>query len=114
MQNIGAPLGAFVLWDIKTAEGLIVVNGFWLEEMISPDGLVTAAANSWINVPGTYILTIYQPWDAVLGAQSAVAVCAAPATMTPTVTATELLPELTQEVESSATPTETATIEVSE
>lgn len=117
VQNIGAPLAAFVLWDIKTAEGLIVVNGFWLEEMISPDGLVTAAANSWINVPGTYILTIYQSWDALVPAQSAVAVCAAPTiTETPTVTATatELLPELTQEVESSATPTETATIEVSE
>lgn len=110
VQNIGAPLGAFVLWDIRTSDGLIAVNGFWLEEMLS-DGLVTAAAPAWTGVPGTYLLTIYQPWDAVLGAQSAVATCAAPVTATATASATptDILPEQTGEILPSVTPTATAT-----
>lgn len=100
VQNIGAPLGAYVLWDIKTSDGLSAVTGFWLEDMLLPDGLVSAAAPAWINVPGMYILTIYQPWDTMMPAQSAVATCTAPVTETPTatITPTNMLPELTQEI----------------
>lgn len=99
VQNIGAPLVAFVLWDVKTSSGQTVINGFWLEEMFSADGLATVIVPA-ANLSEVYTLTIYQPWDELLPMQSAAAICVASPTATATVT---LLPEVTEEIQPTAT-----------
>jgi hypothetical protein len=93
IQNIGGMPGVFVVWEIVTGDGSIAANGFW-EWDLAPFALVTVAAPAWVNVPGAYMLNIYQPWDLFVPIQSAVAVCAAPPTVTPP--PIESTPEVTE------------------
>lgn len=110
VQNLGAVPGEIVLYDIRLGD-LVAASGYWTIELAT-NAPVIAAAPMWAGVPGIYVLTIYQPWDMYIPAQSAAVSCAGIIpTMTHTATAT-IGPESTAEF--TITPTATATIEVIE
>jgi hypothetical protein len=106
VQNIGGAPGAYVLWEIIDSSAAIVANGYWSVEL-NQYAIVTAAAPAWANVPGVFVLNVYQPWDSFVPVQSAAVVCSASATATPTNTAT-LAPEATNEITPTYTPTNEA------
>lgn len=112
IQNLGAMPGDIVLYDIRLGD-LVAASGYWTIEL-APGAPVIASAPMWASVQGVYVLTIYQPWDIYVPAQSAAVSCAGTVpTMIPTATATATIgPESTAEF--TMTPTATATIEGSE
>jgi hypothetical protein len=71
ITNYGATSN-FVQWDISIEIGVVAYGEF----VNLPYGAFTnASAPDWIDVPGIYTLTLYQPWDALNPTQIAIVVC---------------------------------------
>jgi hypothetical protein len=91
VMNIGGSSPLFAEWQIELFGIGIVASGVWYAPDLPPGGFAGAAAPNWINIPGTYMLTVRTSWDPVTPQLQMNVICNMPtpsATPTPTGTPT--------------------------